>query len=166
MLEPDFYFESVFEVSYEKLWEKNIRGLIFDIDNTLTAFDETQPAPETAELLGKLRDMGFRICLLTNNTKRRLDGFNENLKLAGFANALKPLSFGVKKAIEEMKVQPQQAAIIGDQLLTDIWAGKNSGITTVLVKPISQKDFAFVKLKRLIENRMLKNFFAKLEKEE
>ena len=165
MLEPDFYFESVFKISYEKLWENNIRGLIFDIDNTLTAYDEKQPSPETVKLLGKLCDMGFRLCLLTNNTNRRLESFNENLKLAGFANALKPFSYGVKKALKKMEVTSSQAAIIGDQLLTDVWAGKRSGVMTVLVRPITQKDFAFVRFKRLIEKRMLKKFFAKLEKE-
>ena len=161
MLDPDYYFESVFDISYEQLWEKNIRGLIFDIDNTLTAFDEEKPSNETSKLITRLQDMGFKICLLTNNTKRRLDGFNQNLGLSGFASALKPFTFGVKKAMKEMKVKPNEAAIIGDQLLTDIWAGKNAGITTVLVKPITQRDFAFVKFKRIIENRMLKKFFSK-----
>ena len=163
MLEPDYYFESVFDIPYDKLLEKNINGIIFDIDNTLTAFDEAGPSPKTKELLTKLNCMGFKICLLTNNTKRRLDSFNKDLNLPGFASALKPFTKGVKKAINEMEVNTHQTAIVGDQLLTDIWAGKNAGISTILVKPISKRDFAFVRIKRLIENRMLKKFFAKLE---
>ena len=159
MLEPDYYFESVFDISYEQFREKKIRGLIFDIDNTLTAFDEEKPSAETAKLLKRLQDMGFKLCLLTNNTKKRLDRFNQDLKLPGFASALKPFTAGIKKAIRQMEVELAQTAIIGDQLLTDIWAGKNAGITTVLVRPVTQRDFAFVRFKRLIENRMLKKFF-------
>ena len=161
MLEPDYYFESVFDITYENLWDKNIRGLIFDIDNTLTAFDEEKPSAETVNLLHRLHDMGFKLCLLTNNTKKRLEGFNKELALPGFASALKPFTKGIKKAMNEMEVKPCQSAIIGDQLLTDVWAGKNAGISTVLVKPITQRDFAFVKIKRLLENFMLKKFFAK-----
>ena len=166
MLEPDYYFESVFEIPYEKLREKGIKGIIFDIDNTLTAFDEEKPNDETVKLLQKLQAMGLKLCLLTNNTSKRLSGFNKDLKLPGFASALKPFTVGVKKAMNEMGVKPNQTVIIGDQLLTDIWAGKNAGITTVLVKPISQRDFMFVKFKRIIENRMLKKFFANLEQAE
>ena len=166
MLEPDYYFESVFEIPFGVLWDKNIRGIIFDIDNTLTAYDEDRPSPEIVDMLGKLLDMGFKLCLLTNNTNKRLTSFNQDISLPGFASALKPLAFGVKKAINIMEVEASQTAIVGDQLLTDVWAGKNAGIATILVKPISQKDFAFVKFKRIIENKMLKNYFAKLEQSE
>ena len=164
MLEPDYYFESVFEIPYEELWEKNIKGIIFDIDNTLTAYDEDKPSSNTKELLQKLQDMGFKLFLLTNNTKRRLGSFNQDLNLPGFASALKPFTFGVKRAMSIMEVAASQTVIIGDQLFTDVWAGKSAGIATILVKPITLKDFAFVKIKRIIENRMLKGFFAKLEK--
>ena len=166
MLEPDYYFESVFEIPFDKLWGKNIRGLIFDIDNTLTAFDEKGPSSQTTELMLRLHDMGFRLSLLTNNTNRRLASFNKDLNLPGFANALKPFTFGIKKALDDMKLDPGQIAMIGDQLLTDIWAGKNAGLTTILVKPVTQRDFIFVRFKRIIEKRMLRKFFANLERAE
>ena len=166
MLEPDYYFESVFEIPYGKLKEKNISGLIFDIDNTLTAYDEEKPSEKTKELLQNLHDMGFKICLLTNNTGRRLGRFNQELGLPGFASALKPFTFGLKKAMKTMEVGAGQTAIIGDQLFTDVWAGKNVGIVTILVKPITQKDFVFVNFKRIIEKRVLRKFFANLKQAE
>lgn len=159
MLKPDYYFGSVFEIEYDVLWEKGIRGLIFDIDNTLTAFDSKLPDDKTKKLLKELASKGFRLALLTNNTYRRLSGFNEELNLPGFANALKPLGFGIKKALGALGLNPAQAAIIGDQLFSDVWAGKNTGITTVLVKPITERDFWFVKIKRLFENLLLKRYY-------
>ena len=166
MLEPDYYFASVFEIPYGKLREKNIKGLIFDIDNTLTAYDEEKPSEETKELLQNLQEMGFKMCLLTNNTGKRLGRFNQDLGLPGFASALKPFIFGIKKAMNAMEVGADQTAIIGDQLFTDVWAGKNAGIVSILVKPITQKDFVFVKFKRIIEKRMLRKFFANLKQAE
>jgi hypothetical protein len=157
---PDFYYESVFIIPYEELWKKNIRGLIFDIDNTLTRFDEKQPSAKIVALLKKLERMGFRLCLVTNNTNKRLRHFNENLDYPGIANAIKPLTRGLKYAMETMGTKPPHTVMIGDQLLSDIWAGKNAKVTTILVKPLSDKDFILVRWKRIIERRILRKFFA------
>jgi HAD superfamily phosphatase (TIGR01668 family) len=159
---PDYYYESVFLFFYDELWKKNIRGIIFDIDNTLTRFDEKQPSAKIAALLKKLERMGFRLCLVTNNTNKRLGHFNENLSLPGIANAIKPFTRGIRYAMETMGTKPANTVIIGDQLLSDIWAGKNSRITTILVKPISDKDFWFVRAKRVIERVILRKYFENL----
>jgi len=161
---PDYYFDSVFLIPYEELWQKKVRGLIFDIDNTLTAFDQNLPPAKVVGLLEKLQAMGFRVCLLTNNTKGRLKRFNVNLKLDGLANAAKPFARGVKRAMAIMGTAPEHTAIIGDQLLADIWAGKNAGITTVLVKPITDRDFFFVHIKRVLERFLLRKYFENREK--
>ncbi|MCL2357765.1 MAG: YqeG family HAD IIIA-type phosphatase [Defluviitaleaceae bacterium] len=158
-LTPDFYYDSVFQIPYDELWKKNIRGLIFDIDNTLTHFDEKAPSAKIAGLLRRLERKGFRICLCTNNTNTRLGDFNEKLSLPGIANAIKPFARGLHYAMETMGTKPSETAIIGDQLLSDIWAGKNAKITTIMVKPISDKDFLFVRFKRIIERRLLREFF-------
>jgi len=160
MIIPDHYYDSVFLIPYEELWKNNIRGIIFDIDNTLTAFDEKLPPPKIVELIKKLELMGFKICLVTNNTGKRLRGFNEHMSIFGIANALKPFTRGLRQAMAKMETTPAQTMIVGDQLLSDIWGGKNAGITTVLVKPITDRDFIFVKIKRKIERVMLRKFFA------
>jgi hypothetical protein len=162
-LTPDYYYDSVFLIPYDELWKKNIRGIIFDIDNTLTRFDEKQPSAKIAALLHKLERMGFRLCLVTNNTNKRLAHFNENLTLPGIANAIKPLTRGVRYAMETMGTKPAHTVIIGDQVLSDIWAGKNAKITTILVKPISERDFFFVRAKRVIERIILRKYFANLK---
>jgi HAD superfamily phosphatase (TIGR01668 family) len=161
MLAPDYYYESVFLIPYDELWKKNIRGIIFDIDNTLTRFDEMQPSAKIVALLNKLERMGFRLCLVTNNTNKRLGHFIQNLSLPGIANAIKPFTRGLKFAMQTMGTKPAHTAIIGDQLLSDIWAGKNAKVTTILVKPVSEKDFILVRAKRIIERRLLRKFFEK-----
>jgi hypothetical protein len=163
MLAPDYYYESVFQIPYDELWKMNIRGIIFDIDNTLTRFDEKQPSAKIVALLSKLERMGFRICLCTNNTNKRLGHFCENLNYPGIANAIKPLTRGLRYAMKTMGTQPTHTVIIGDQLLSDIWAGKNAKITTILVKPLSEKDFILVKMKRVVERFILRKYFADLK---
>ena len=157
-LAPDYYVDSVLDIPYDTLWKKNIRGLIYDIDNTLAFFDRPQVSAKVAVMLKRVEKMGFRICLLTNNTRKRLAQFDP-LGLDGFANALKPLTGGVVLAMRRMGTLPAHTAIIGDQLFSDVWAGKRARITTVLVKPMTQKDFFFVKWKRFFENRLLRRYF-------
>ncbi|MCL2216765.1 MAG: YqeG family HAD IIIA-type phosphatase [Defluviitaleaceae bacterium] len=159
MLTPDYYYDSVFQIPYEELWNRKIRGLIFDIDNTLTAFDESLPPAKIVALMKRLERMGFKLCLVTNNTGRRLRSFNEFMKLPGIANAIKPLTRGIRQAMQIMRTRPESTVIIGDQLLSDIWAGKNARIATILVKPITERDFWFVRIKRIIERIMLRKFF-------
>jgi len=162
MLTPDYYYESVFEIPYKELLERDIRGLIFDLDNTLTPFHEKLPPAKIVALMKRLEKMGFQVCLLTNNTTNRLNRFNAGMQLKGIANGLKPFTRGIKNAMKLMGTNKTQTVIIGDQLLSDIWAGKNAGIVTILVKPITEKDFFFVRMKRVIERAMLRNYFKEL----
>ena len=162
MIQPDLYYDSVHIIPYEELWKKNIRGLIFDLDNTLAPYDRKDPPARTVALLRRLERMGFKICLVTNNTKGRLQTFNKNLGLDGISGAVKPLTRGINAAMAKMKTKNTQTAIIGDQLLSDIWGGKNAKILTILVKPITEKDFFLVKIKRKIERRLLRDYFKKL----
>ncbi|MCL2202664.1 MAG: YqeG family HAD IIIA-type phosphatase [Defluviitaleaceae bacterium] len=157
-LAPDYYFDSVLDIPYETLWQQKIRGLIYDLDNTLAHYDQRQAPAQVVAMLRRLEKMGFRICLLTNNTRTRLKYFDD-LGLEGIANAAKPLTCGVRKAMARMGTQPEHTAIIGDQLFSDVWAGKNARITTILVKPMTEKDFMLVRVKRVFERWLLRRYY-------
>ena len=162
-LKPDYYFDDIFQIPYGELLQNNIRGLIFDIDNTIAPYEESQPSAKVTALVKRLQRMGFNVCLLTNNTNKRLELFTKPLALYGSANAAKPFTRGIKKAMKQMSTKASTTAIIGDQLLSDIWGGKNAGITTVLVKPLSNKDFIYVRLKRRIERWLLRRYYGGTE---
>ena len=68
---PDVYMESTYAVPFEKLYEEGIRGVIFDIDNTLVPHGA--PADERAEdLFARLKGIGFSTCLISNNQEPRV----------------------------------------------------------------------------------------------
>ena len=50
--------------------------------------------------------------------------------------AAKPKPGGFRRAMEQMGCTPEQTAIVGDQLFTDILGGRNAGVFTLLVEPI------------------------------
>ena len=63
---PDLRKNSIYEIDFSGLYKKGIRGLIFDIDNTLVPHGAD--ADERIEkLFGELKKMGFKTFLLSNN---------------------------------------------------------------------------------------------------
>ena len=159
LLKPDFYFDSIFHVPYERLYEQGVRCLIYDIDNTLASHADKRPPTKIVTLVKKLRGMGFQIGLLSNNSARRLQVFNETMKLPGASMAAKPFTAILRRLMKEMGMNPQETAIIGDQLFADVWCGKRVGVTTVLVKPITEKEVITVRMKRGLERRVLKRYY-------
>ena len=58
-----------------------------------------------------------------------------------------------------MALRPEKTAIIGDQVFTDVLAGRFAGLgLTVLVKPIKDKTSLFFRFKRFLEKPVLKAF--------
>ena len=149
---------SVHHIDYDKLWQAGIRGLIFDIDNTLVTFDVPEPTEQIADLLTKLTQKGFGICLLSNNGEARVKGFCQNLDYPHIWKARKPGLAGISRAMEHLDLQKHQVAIVGDQIFTDCFGGNRFGIHTILTTPIAKRDEWTVKLKRLPEKIVLRAY--------
>ena len=77
---PDIYIRSVFELPLEELKARGICGLVFDIDNTVAPFDVAEPEESIVELFAYLRREGFRLCILSNNSRERVHLFNTRLR--------------------------------------------------------------------------------------
>jgi predicted HAD superfamily phosphohydrolase YqeG len=52
--------------------------------------------------------------------------------------------------------------LMGDQVFTDVWAARNSGIKAALVPPINDKKDIFTKFKRLLEKPILRRYERKM----
>lgn len=154
---PDEYLDSTYEIDFEQLYEDGYRGIIFDIDNTLVPHGA--PADDRSKrLLNYLRDRGFKIVLLSNNSKARVDMFNEDLHLDTIPMGAKPLLKNYKKAMEIMGTSKENTFFVGDQLFTDVWGAKRLGIRSILVKPINAKEEIQIVLKRKLENIIMKEY--------
>lgn len=158
MFYPDRYVVSTYVIDFEKLYEQGYRGLIFDIDNTLVPHGE--PADERAvRLFERLKKIGFHCCLISNNQEPRVKMFNEKIQVDYVYNAHKPAKKNYLKAMEIMGTDQETTVFIGDQLFTDVWGAKRSGIPSILVKPIHPKEEIQIVLKRYLEKIVL--FFYK-----
>ena len=151
---PDKYVDSTYEIPFEKLYEQGIRGVIFDIDNTLVPHGA--PADERArELFQRLEDIGFHSCLISNNQEPRVKMFNQDIGTEYIYNAHKPSTKNYIKAMEIMGTDRTNTVFVGDQLFTDVWGAKRAGIRNILVKPIHPKEEIQIVLKRYLEKIVL-----------
>ncbi len=148
---PDLYVKTVYDIDLFSLKEKGIKAFIFDIDNTLVTYDDPVPTELVMEYFKKLKEMGFKVYLVSNNNLERVKLFAEYAKLPYFARALKPRKKYLKIALTDMDVKPEETALVGDQLFTDVWAGTRMNMYAILVDPISDKEDSFVHFKRKIE---------------
>lgn len=151
---PDKYVASTYVIDFEELYKKGYRGMIFDIDNTLVPHGA--PADERAKkLFAKLKSLGFHCCLISNNQEPRVKMFNQDIQVDYVYNAHKPSTKNYKKAMEMMGTNQKNTLFIGDQLFTDVWGAKRTGIANILVKPIHPKEEIQIVLKRYLEKIVL-----------
>ena len=156
---PDEYLDSAYQINYEGLYLQGYRGVLFDIDNTLVPHGA--PADSRAiALFDRLRNIGFRSCFLSNNSRERVEPFSKAVQVPFIEKANKPSIKGYQKAMKLMGTDTDTTIFIGDQLFTDIWGAKKTGIRNILVKPIHPKEEIQIVLKRKLE-RIVLYFYGK-----
>ena len=136
---PDVVMDSAYDIDYEKLYEEGYRGIIFDIDNTLVPHGA--PADERAiALFKRLKAIGYKVVLLSNNKEPRVKMFNDVVKVQYIFKAGKPGRSGYLKAMEMMGTELSNTFFVGDQLFTDVWGAKRVGMRNFLTRPIHPKE--------------------------
>ena len=154
---PDDYRRGILEITPEYLRERNLSGIILDIDNTLIGHNVPIPTPDVMELLDRYRQSGIRMCVVSNNRRQRVADFCEKIGVEHFVwDALKPAAKGYVQAAEIMGLPPERTAAVGDQIYTDVWGARRAGCYAVLLRPIHKgKEGAFIAFKRLLEKPIL-----------
>lgn len=159
---PDETIVSAYDVDYEKYYENGYRAIIYDIDNTLVMHGA--PATQEAkELFGKLKKIGFKICVLSNNKRDRVRNFAKDVRCYYIYKAGKPFKKGYLRALKKLDSDIGNTLFIGDQLFTDVWGAKRLGIHNILVEPINPKEEIQIVLKRYLEKIVL-YFYKKSNK--
>lgn len=153
---PDIYAQSIYTINYNKLIDMGIKCLLFDLDNTCVPYIEKEPTKELKTLFDKLKELGFKIIIFSNSPRKRLKPFKKYLNVDCCAKAGKPRKKEFIKILTIYSLNLSEVAIIGDQLVTDIYGGNKVGITTILVNPMSNTDMLLTKINRLIERKRIK----------
>lgn len=154
---PDEYYDSTYSIDFESFYKQGYRGVLFDVDNTLVPHGE--PADDKArDFFARLHNLGFKTCLISNNKERRVAPFAQSVKTKYVYKADKPSRSGYIKGMELIGCNLSNTLFVGDQLFTDVWGAKRTGIRSILVKPINPKEEIQIVLKRIIEKPILKSY--------
>jgi HAD superfamily phosphatase (TIGR01668 family) len=155
ILTPDIYYADVHAIDLDDLQERGIDTLLVDLDNTLVPRDTNIVTDQHRSWAGELEKRGFKVGLVSNNWHERVKGFAEELGFALVPKAVKPLPFAFLKALRMLDSSRTTAATVGDQMFTDVLGGNLLGMTSVMVKPLSETDLPHTLFLRRIEERVL-----------
>ena len=155
---PDWYFELFDDVTPDFLTANGIRALILDIDNTLAPYEEPDPNPRVLAWFSALKENGIVAAFVSNNDYARVSRFNQKIGIPMYPKGKKPLKKYMRRAISELGVPASETAIMGDQIYTDVWAGRNVGIRCIVVPPIKDKTDVFTRFKRRLEKPILRYY--------
>ncbi len=162
-LKPTYIVEHVTDINLEDLKQENIKGLIFDLDNTLMP-PRTGIYPEVISQWLEEVKKDFKIAILSNNPyKDYVRQAGEKAGCIAYEKAGKPRRKAALQALKDLDLMPEQVVIIGDRPLTDILVGQRLGLITILVDPLIKQEEVrvikfFRKLERIFISPALKKF--------
>lgn len=155
---PDKMFNTYRDVTPAYLKEIGVSALLMDIDNTFAPYEVAEPDEQITNWIAEMKAAGVALAFVSNNNRARVELFNRTLGLPYWYKAGKPGRKAVRRALDALHAEPSQAAILGDQLLTDAYAGKRMGLRALIVPPIKDKTNLFFKAKRLLERPVIRRY--------
>jgi HAD superfamily phosphatase (TIGR01668 family) len=154
-LTPDAFAQRLSEVDVGMFERWGVRGVIVDLDNTLVPWNSREVTPDGGAWLRSVKQAGIKICLLTNNYSSAAKTIADDFGVSAIAGALKPSPWAFRGALRTLGVTAKQAAVVGDQIFTDVLGGKLAGMRAVLVRPLGESEFPTTKFVRLLERPLL-----------
>ena len=162
---PNLYYKKVEEITIETLLKNKIKLLILDVDNTLIDYYKNL-SEEVKQWSKEMKGQGIKLYILSNtNNKEKVETVAKELQIPYKYFAMKPLKKGFKNIQKETNIKPENIAVVGDQIFTDVLGGNRSNMFTILVDPIdNKKDYWYTAWKRPIENKIKNKYKSKEEK--
>ena len=147
---PDHIFPKITDISPEFLRAHDVTLLLADFDNTMLPYTTNEPTQELLDWIAAIKDAGVTLCIVSNSRKPRVPRFCEQYDVSCITGARKPGTRGVKEALALFGVEKKHAALVGDQIYTDVLCAKISGVTALAVKSINNHNI-WLKLRHVLE---------------
>lgn len=161
-LKPTYIAEHVRDINLDDLKNENIKGLMFDLDNTIMAPHTGVYTEEISNWL-KLVKNDFKIAILSNNPDASyVKDAGEKAGCIAYEKAGKPRIKAAVQALKDLDLLPEQVAMVGDRPLTDILVGQRLGLVTILVDPLMKhQEHDFIKFLRKLEKIFISSALKK-----
>ena len=126
----------IYEITPQMLQEQGVKLLLMDLDNTLSPYSIDEASDELKAWIAALKTQGIEPFIFSNNKGDRPEMFARQLGLDFVKLAKKPRQAMLHRVLEEKGIRPEETAIIGDQIYTDVLCGSLGGLYTIVVRPI------------------------------
>ena len=150
-MKPDIVLDSVKQLDLTDLRSRGVTTILLDFDNTLGPDHATAPTDFSRECVDTLKREGFKLCLVSNAKSGRSSNIAKDLDIQCITYAHKPNPSGIRRALELMRSTHEESCMVGDQIFTDVIAGRLAGCYTVMVERYSHNEIWYVALKRPFE---------------
>ena len=138
---PKLICTALTEVSADLLRKHHIRLLMLDFDNTNVPYTTSTPTPQMEKWLEEMSASDIQLCVVSNSKRDRVKIFCDRYGIPCIIKARKPFSKGINECLAKFGIQPGEAALVGDQIYTDILGANCAGVTSILVKAIDNHNF-------------------------
>jgi uncharacterized protein len=153
---PDFHYDKITSVDLDMLWADGIRGLIMDLDNTLVPLHSSDLSDEVIAWAASAREKGFKLSIASNTRRyKRLHELAELLGAQYVKGVQKPRRGGFRRAALQMGLGLHEVAVVGDQVLTDVFAAKRLGVKAILVDRFDDREFIITRFNRRVERAIV-----------
>jgi len=154
VLRPALTVNSLQEINLKDWYQRGIRGVLIDLDNTISPWRKNNITSEAFDFFERASELKIPVILFTNAAKARADLAAEMVKVPCYPLARKPFPWKYKRVIIEMGLQPHQILTIGDQIFTDTLGGNLAGCITILIPPLEEREHWGTKILRFWERRI------------
>lgn len=151
---PTWLVDSIYHVSPARLKCRGIKAVFSDLDNTLLAWNHAQGTLSLKRLASRFQRHRIRLVVISNNTTSRVSRALSGLHINYISWSLKPLPLGILRALKRYRLKRDQVVMVGDQLLTDVWAANNAHVRSMWVKPLVKTDQWDTRINRFFERRI------------
>ena len=150
LLLPTLIVDSVTDLTPEMLKARGIQLLMLDFDNTIVPYTTNEPTPRMAQWLKRMVQSDVSVCVVSNSKKDRVKRFCTEYGIDCITHAKKPFSKGIRECLRKYALKPEQCALAGDQIYTDVLGARSCGLTAILVRAIDNHNF-WLKLRHVAE---------------
>lgn len=163
---PTYTYKNVYSLDVNKLNSLGYKTILIDLDNTLASPYVYDPSDEVIAFINKLKELNFKIIVLSNNHEERVNRFVSPLKIDYLYEVKKPSIKKVSKYLNENNIDYKTCIMIGDQVMTDVLMANKLNIDVILMEPLTIKDEPITFIPRLLDKHFRKQINnKKLSKE-
>ena len=132
-MRPQRVYDGYEQIRGEELARRGIRLLLCDLDYTLAPKSQREPDETVRQWIDSMRRAGVEVMILSNNrSPARVERFCRDLGITYEGHAQKPSAKGFRRAMARVGVTPEETAMLGDKLLTDMLGAHIAGVLPLM----------------------------------